>query len=176
MNVKECVEAKCNECGALVVEALGCLEDARCVKHESSKDVLLNRAETSLSRAASTLKAVKNTISAYMVPSNAAVSIDIKQTLKEVGLKDMDDPTYGVKASDAKTAPYQAVEFPLTSQISKEDVDALGLSIHLDKESYDSLPTQNELKKAAKAYRQEVEAKAKKISAKKTSREKKPRD
>ena len=112
----------------------------------------------------------------------------VRSVLKEVGLQDMDDPNYASKSTglvdgfDAcdifeKACKPEAVPQPPTPAIamaSKEDVDALGLRVNLDKQSYDDLPTQKELNNVAKAFNDDMKnATSKAKPAKKAKKAKK---
>lgn len=93
-NVNDCVVAKFAECNSILVEAMSYLNDVNASAFTKSKTLLANEAVSKVKAAISVIDSIKHIVLKYTVPSEEARKIEVAHTLKEVGLRDMDDPTY----------------------------------------------------------------------------------
>ena len=93
-NVNECVRHKLDECKEMLNEVASYLDDAKTSSFVKSKRLLMNEASSKTVEAMKLIDEILPVIRKYLVPSADALKIEVDKTLKEVGLTDMDDPSY----------------------------------------------------------------------------------
>lgn len=126
------------------------LKDAVNAKSISSKNILIQQCINAIVLINDHIKMLDYARS-NMVPSPKASENEVKHILKEVGLQDMDDPSYGYGLKDdSKSKSNNNISYktyPPCSMVTKEDVDAKVVPMNvMNKFIYDSLPSAKKTK------------------------------
>lgn len=158
-----------DEINSMLEDAQSYAIDAKNSTYVLSKNALIIHMQNCIVKIKNHINDLNDVISNTMCPAPHVVRKTIKQTLKDVGLTDMDDPEYGrnnlIEGEKAINILKNACKsYPSTALASNEDVDVSGLSTNLLKESYDNLPLDKDINRKTTKCNSKKNAKLKKTS------------